>query len=210
IAGVGGGFDYGSAGPTHHGIEDVGVLRLQTGLTILAPADPAQARTILLDTWDRPGPIYYRLGKDDRTFVSGLDGRFQMGRSEVLRRGEDLLLLVSGSLTLEALAACDELRAAGIHATLALVSTLSPVPAADLRERLEGFAKVVTIEAHHAAGGLGTIVAEVIAENGLACRLIRLGVREGADGRSGSLRYLLDRHGLSKEAIVAAARNAVG
>jgi transketolase len=210
IAGVGGGFDYGSAGPTHHGIEDVGVLRLQTGLTILAPADPAQARTILLDTWDRPGPIYYRLGKDDRTFVSGLDGRFQMGRSEVLRRGEDLLLLVSGSLTLEALAACDELRAAGIHATLALVSTLSPVPAADLRERLEGFAKVVTIEAHHAAGGLGTIVAEVIAENGLACRLIRLGVREGADGTSGSLRYLLDRHGLSKEAIVAAARNAVG
>jgi transketolase C-terminal domain/subunit len=53
-------------------------------------------------------------------------------------------------------------------------------------------------------------VAEVIAENGLACRLIRLGVREGADGTSGSLRYLLDRHGLSKEAIVAAARNAVG
>ncbi|MGH9319958.1 MAG: transketolase family protein [Vicinamibacteria bacterium] len=210
IVGVGGGFDYGSAGPTHHALEDVGALRLQPGLTVLAPADPEQTRTMLRDTWDRPGPFYYRLGKDDRALVPDLGGRFELGRAEVLRRGKDLLLLVTGSLTGETLAASDALRDSGIAATLAVVSTLNPAPVEDLLRHLEGFPAAVTIEGHYAAGGLGSIVAEVIAEGGLPCRLIRLGVREGPDGMSGSLPYLLQRHGLSRDAIVAAARKAVG
>jgi transketolase len=209
VVGVGGGFDYGSAGPTHHGLEDVGVLRLQPGLTIVAPADSEQTRSILRDTWDRPGPIYYRLSKDDRLSVPDLGGRFSLGRAEVLRRGPDVLLLVAGSLASEALSACDGLSGAGIHATLAVVSTLSPAPVDDLRGRLEGFDGVVTIEDHYAAGGLGTLVAEIIAESGLPCRLTRLGVKERPDGLSGSPLYLRNRHGLSREAIVAAARRAV-
>jgi len=86
---------------------------------------------------------------------------------------------------------------------------LSPAPVDDLRGRLEGFADVLTIEDHYAAGGLGTIVAEIVAESGARCRLVRLGVKEGPDGISGSLPYLLRRHGLSRESIVAAAKAAV-
>jgi transketolase len=209
IVGVGGGFDYGSAGPTHHGLEDVGVLRLQPGLTVVAPADSEQTRSILRDTWDRPGPFYYRLSKDDRLSLPELRGRFSLGRAEVLRRGPDILLLVAGSLASEALAASDALKRVGIDATLAVVSTLNPAPVDDLRGRLEGFDDVVTIEDHYAAGGLGSIVAEVIAESGARCRLLRLGVKEGPDGLSGSLPYLLKRHGLSRESIVAAAEAAV-
>jgi len=209
IVGVGGGFDYGSAGPTHHGLEDVGVLRLQPGLTVVAPADCEQTRSILRDTWDRPGPFYYRLSKDDRLSVPELEGRFSLGRAEVLRRGPDILLLVAGSLATEALAASDTLNDMGIDATLAVVSTLNPAPVDDLRGRLEGFDDVLTIEDHYAAGGLGTIVAEIVAESGARCRLKRLGVKEGPDGLSGSLPYLLKRHGLSKDAIVAAAKAAV-
>jgi transketolase len=210
IVGVGGGFDYGSAGLSHHGLEDVGVLRLQPGLTVLAPADSEQTRSILRDTYDRPGPVYYRLSKEDRLSVKELEGRFALGRSEVLRRGSDVLLLVAGRLASEALAATDALSEAGIEATLAVVSTLNPVPFEDLRGRLESFTHAVTIEDHYAAGGLGSIVAEILAESGIPCRLTRLGVKDGPDGRSGSHAYLLERHGLSREAIVAAATAAVG
>jgi transketolase len=209
IVGVGGGFDYGSAGPTHHGLEDVGVLRLQPGLTILAPADCPQTRTILQDTWDLPGPIYYRLSKDDSLVTPGLEGRFSLGRAEVLRKGPDILLLVAGSLATEAVAAADALAKSGIEPTLAVVSTLSPAPADDLRGRIESFEDVVTVEDHYAAGGLGTIVAEIIAGFGASCRLVRLGAKEGTDGVSGSLPYLRRRHGLTRDGIVAAAKAAV-
>jgi transketolase len=209
IVGVGGGFDYGPAGFTHHGLEDVGVLRLQPGLTVMAPADSEQTRSILRDTYDRPGPFYYRLSKDDRLSVKDLGGRFALGRSEVLRRGPDVLLLVAGSLASETLAATETLGKAGIEATLAVVSTLSPVPGDDLRGRLESFENVVTVEDHYAAGGLGSIVAEILAESGIRCRLTRLGVRDGRGGRSGSHAYLLRRHGLSRDSIVAAVREAV-
>src|SRR3989304_1271973 len=67
IAGVGGGYEYGPAGATHPALEDVGVMRLQPGLTLIAPADHEQARAALLATWEQPGPTSYRLGKDDPT-----------------------------------------------------------------------------------------------------------------------------------------------
>src|SRR4029077_9179911 len=73
IVGVGGGFEYGPAGPTHHSIEDVALMRTQPNLTVIAPADHLQTRTAILATWDLPGPVYYRLGKDDRAVVPGLD-----------------------------------------------------------------------------------------------------------------------------------------
>lgn len=204
IVGMGGGFEYGAAGISHHSLEDVGLMRLQPGLTVLAPCDPEQTRSILRETWDRPGPIYYRLGKDDRARVEGLEGRFRAGRSEIVLEGKDVLVLASGALTVEALSACRELGQTGIHATLAVVSTLNPAPVADLRDHLARFPLAVTVEAHYLTGGLGSIVAEVIAEGALPCRLLRLGVAQAPDGVSGSLSFLLRRHGLSKESIAEA------
>jgi len=208
IIGVGGGFEYGSAGPTHHGLEDVGVMRLQPGLSVVAPADHRQARNALLATWDCDGPIYYRIGKDDRTEVPGLEGRFELGRNELVREGAKLipkskpkLILVSmGSMVANAVDAAEELDAAAL-----VVSTLNPAPAEALASTLSSFDRVLTVEAHYVAGGLGSLVAEVIAERGLSCTLARCGVRDGGDGRSGSRDYYLARHDLSKEAIVARA-----
>ena len=201
IVGVGGGFEYGSAGPTHHGLEDVGVMRLQPGLTVIAPADHRQARAAFLATWDHDGPIYYRIGKDDRTEVPGLDGEFALGRAELVRDGRTLLLVTMGSLASAAVAAAEELDAAAL-----VVSTLNPPHAKELASRLSSFERIVTVEAHYLSGGLGSLVAEVIAEYRLPCRLVRCGVDEPSDGRSGSPDYYLARHGLSKEAIVQKAR----
>ncbi len=209
IIGVGGGFEYGSAGHTHHGLEDIGVMRLQPGLTVLAPADHEQARAALLATWDLRGPVYYRIGKDDRNTVPGLGGRFELGRIQPIRESGELLFLVMGNMAAEAVAAAEELEASGVSCALAVVSTLSPAPVEALTETLGRHSLVLSIESHYLNGGLGSIVSEVIAERGLACRLVRCGVRLATDGRSGSQRFFRERHGLSKESIVRTASQAL-
>src|SRR5439155_27168271 len=90
VLGIGGGFEYGHAGMSHHALEDLGILRLQPGLMVFAPADYRQAESALLATWDLPGPAYYRVGKHESREVPGLDGRFCLGRIERLGSGRDV------------------------------------------------------------------------------------------------------------------------
>jgi len=205
IAAIGGGFEYGTAGQTHHGLEDVGVMRLQPGLTVIAPADHQQAYAAIHQTWDLPGPIYYRLGKDDKTLVPGLDGRFEAGRVELIQDGTDLLLLAMGPIATEAAASAAQLAEAGVSSAVAVVSTLNPPPEEALAGLLSRFPLAVTVEAHYVTGGLGSLAAEVVAERGIACRVIRCGVRKPADGISGSESYLRWAYGLSVEQIAASA-----
>ena len=210
IVGIGGGFEYGTQGLSHHAIEDLGVLRVQPGITVVAPADHAQTVSALRRTWETPGPVYYRLGKDDRTLVPGLDGRYTPGDAEVLRRGRDVTLLACGSIAVEVVAAAELLAARGISATVAVVASVAPAPVARLAELCAATPLAVTAEAHYATGGLGSLAAEVIAEHGLPCRLVRCGVRGLADGRSGSQAYMYARHGLSRDALAATVAAALG
>ena len=202
LVGVGGGFEYGDAGPTHHGVEDVAVMRAQPGMTVIAPADYRQAESALRATWDLPGPVYYRLGKDDRYEVIGLNGRFELGRIQRVRDGSGLLLVAMGSVTREVMAGAEVLATRGVDPSVLVVASVNPPPVETLAEVLEAHGLVVTVEAHSVVGGVGSLVAEVVAERGIGCRLIRCGVRRPLDGVGGSERYLLDQHGLTGEALV--------
>jgi transketolase len=209
MVGIGGGFDYGPQGATHHGLEDLCVTRVQPGLNVIAPADHEQTASALRATWNLPGPVYYRLGKDDRTTVPGLDGRFTLGRMERVRHGADVAIVASGAVATEAVAAADALASRGIAAGVLVAASLAPAPVADLIAALSVVPLALTVEAHYVAGGLGSLVAEVIAEEGLRCRLVRCGVRAEPDGVCGSQRFLQHRHGISAEALVETAANAV-
>jgi transketolase len=209
IAGVGGGFEYGHAGATHYGLEDVGVMRIQPGLTVIAPADHEQAAAALSATWDLPGPVYYRLGKDDKTVVPGLGGRFELGRAQVIREGGDLLIISMGSITSEAVAAAEALASQGINCTVMLIASLNPAPLDDLLEALARFGVAMTVEAHYVTGGIGSLVCETVAEHGLDCRVLRCGVRTNPDGVVGSQQFLHRVHGLSSEALVESALQAL-
>jgi transketolase len=204
VVGVGGGFDYGTNGPSHHALEDLAVMRAQPGMTVVAPADFEQARAALRATHALPGPVYLRLGKDDSSRVTGLDGRFRLGRVESIGSGGDLVLVTTGSIARNAFAAAEALATRGVDATVIVVASLAPPPADDLAEALERFDAAVTVEAHYVNGGLGSLVCEVVAEHGLACRVVRCGVRELEPGRSGSEAYLNETHGLSVDKLVAA------
>lgn len=203
IVGVGAGFEYGTAGPSHHGIDDAAALRPHPGLTIVTPAEPAQLRAALRETWEREGPVYYRIGKDDAVRVPGLGGRFRTGRAEIVREGRDLAFVAMGSVAVEACAAAEFLAERGVSASVAIVSTFNPSPVGDLLELARGHSLLVSVEAQYADGGLGSLVAETIAEDGAATRLVRIGVRRPPQGRSGSQRWYHALHGLDRDAIAA-------
>lgn len=209
IVGVGGGFEYGTAGPTHHALEDVGILRVQPGLGIIAPADYLQTSTALRRTWDLPGPVYYRLGKDEKTVVPGLDGAFMLERAQTIREGDEVRVIAMGSVAAEAAAAAELLAAEGVSIGFTVVASVAPAPADDLAEMLARAPVAVTVEAHYAVGGLGSLISEIVAERGLGTRVVRCAVRTGAVARSGSEGYLLRQHGLDRAAIVSAALDAV-
>jgi transketolase len=196
IVGVGGGFDYGHNGVTHFALEDYAVMRTQPRVTTVAPADAPQARAALHATAELPGPVYYRVSKRGDE-IPGLDGHFELGRLSVVRDGGDVAIFAIGSIAHEATAAADLLAERGIEATVALVPSFNPSPIDEIAALLEEMPAALTVEAAYRDGGLGSLVAETIAERGLACRLLRAGVTRMPGGETGSQGFLEDRHGLT-------------
>jgi transketolase len=210
IVGIGCGFDYGLNGASHYALEDIAVLRCQPGLTIVAPADNDQTHAAVLSTWNLPGPIYYRLGKDDQPPVPGLQGEFALGRAQVVRRGRDVLMIALGNAAALTSAAAARLAADGVSATVAVVASVAPPPAHDLVQLLRTHPVAFTIETHSATGGLGTLAAELIADGGIACPLVRCGITPRLDGITGSTRFMMEREGLSAAGIAARVLDVLG
>ena len=209
IIGIGGGFEYGHAGVTHFGIDDIGVMRLQPALRVIAPADHEQAASALRATWQLDGPIYYRLGKDDQNTVSGLNGRFDVARAQRLKEGRQLLVLATGAIARQADEAVRMLERRGIAAGFIIVDTVNPPPVEQLRQALADVPIAMTVEAHYLVGGLGSLVSEIVAEHGLACRVVRCGVNEMPVGPVGSEAFMADRYGLSPSGLVESALGAL-
>ena len=208
IVGMGGGLEYPTNGATHYGLEDVGVLRVQPDLAIYAPADSAQTRQIIAATADTLGPVYYRLGKTDHT-VSGLDGRFTPGCPEHLVHGRDVLLLALGGMAITAVEVARTLAAEGIMAGVGVVSSVQPVDVNRYAALLGAYPVVVTLEAHYRVGALGSLTAEILAEQGVPTRLVRCGVASSPDGITGDQAFMYARHGIGPSQVADAARAAV-
>jgi transketolase len=209
IVGMGEGLEYSTNGASHYGLEDVGVLRIQPGITVIAPADHEQTSTALLATWNLSGPVYYRLGKDDRTVIPGLRGQFKLGHVQSIRQGTDIVMITMGSIANEAVKAAESLATQGVSCALLVVASLNPAPSADLVEALSPFRIALTVECHYISGGLGSLVSEVIAEGGLSCRLIRCGIRTVPTGITGGREFVLRLHGLTGEQLAATALEAL-
>jgi transketolase len=200
IVGVGAGLDYGHNGITHYELEDVAIMRAQPDMTIIAPADPAQAVTAVRCSVDIAGPIYFRIGKASAE-VPNLGGRFALGRLERVSEGDDVAVIALGSIAGEAVEAADMLAARDVSVAVAVVASVQPAPLEDLLELLAEVPDVVTVEAHDRTGGLGSLVAEVIAEHGLRCRLTRHAVEVMPRGVTGTLPFLNDVHRLSARSL---------
>jgi transketolase len=204
VVGVGGGMDYGHNGVTHYALEDAGIMRVQPGIAVVAPADPQQTSAALPAIQALAGPVYLRLGKESQP-VPGLGGRFALGRAERIGEGRDVALVALGGMAATAVEAAERLADAGVDASVVVVSSLSPAPTEDLVEALADVPLALSVEAHYVNGALGSLVAEAIAEHGLATRLVRAGLRAMPIGATGSRPHLYDRHGLAPAQLAASA-----
>lgn len=209
IVGIGGGYAYGHAGPTHHALEDLAIYRCQPGMTVLAPADPRQLRSVLEALKDLPGPAYLRVGKGGNAEVPGLEGRFGWGRPETIREGSDVVLIACGGAAHEALEAAARLEREGISAAVAVLAHLGFGPDQPLVDLLGRFPAAVGVEEGFRAGGLSSLLAEAIATSGLAVRMKAVGVDTFGAG-AGSPAFLRARAGMDPLGIARAAREALG
>lgn len=204
IVGIGGGFAYGSAGFTHHALEDIALMRVQPGVGIVAPADDAQVDRALRDHYARSEPMYLRLAKETESHPE-LEGRFRWGHLETIGDG-DIAIVALGSMAGVALEARRRLLAEGVRTVVAVAASIAPAPSEDLAALLATKRACITIEDHRPIGGLGSLVAEAIADHGLGVRLVRRGVIDRIGETSGSEAFLRRRNGLDVEGLIAAVR----
>jgi transketolase len=197
----GGGVVYAPLGPTHLAIDDIAILRAVPNMTILAPSDADEMRRLMLQTLEVDGPIYIRLGKGGDPIVSRDDLPCEIGKAILMREGKDALIVCTGICLQVALAAADELEKQDIFASVLHVHTLKPLDARAIYENAERVPIVVTIEEHTIMGGLGSAVAEIIAEAGFnpAKRFRRLGIPDVFPDQYGSQASLMARYNITAE-----------
>jgi transketolase len=212
LIGSGGGVVYAPLGPTHEAIEDIGILRTIPGMTVLAPADATEMKRLMPVTLEHPGPIYIRLGKGGDPIITDPAAPFQIGRIYPLKAGTDVLFITTGTTGSMALEASDLLAGQGVAAGVVHVPTLKPLDVEGLRAWMEPCPVVVTLEEHVRTGGLGSAVAEVLAESRFRTpkRFERMGLPDAFCEHYGSQASLMAQCGLSAEQAVRTAQRLAG
>jgi transketolase len=177
------------------------------GMTIVDPGDATEIRSVLDAIHDVEGPVFCRMVRGDVPVL--FDTPMVLGKVRVLSKGQDVVVISSSVGTWEALAACETLRASGVSVAHLHCSTLRPFNDPVILDAIASAKTVVTVENHLIDGGLGSRVAELIAEHGLARRLRRLGLVNRYGG-AGSQSYLIEQCGFSASHIVSAVESLVG
>jgi transketolase len=202
----GGGFVYAPLGPTHLATDDIAILRTIPNMTILAPADADEMRRLMLQTPEIPGPVYIRVAKGGDPVVSEERLGCQIGKAILLRDGRDALLVTTGVGLQVCLEAAALLASKGCSAAVLHMHTIKPLDESALREQLSCVPVVVSVEEHSIVGGLGSAVAECLAESCFEApkRFRRLGLPDVFPDQYGSQATLMKRYGISPEAVAEA------
>ncbi|MBK1701142.1 transketolase family protein [Thiococcus pfennigii] len=197
-------------GVTHQAIDDIGLMRLLPNMTVLECGDATDVESVLDVAQAVPGPVYVRMLRGEVPRLFDAAEPLVLGRSRALSAGSDLLVLSCGICTEEALRATRALRERGLSIAHRHVSTLKPFTDPELLQAIaDARHGVIAMENHSTIGGLGSAVAELIAEHGLARRLIRIGLRD-TYAHGASRGYLMREYGLDAPALVRAAEDLTG
>lgn len=197
------GLTVGADGGSHQAIEDISLMRTLPNMTVINPADAKEAEAAVLAAIDYQGPVYIRLGRAETKDIHDDSYHFEWGKAEVLRQGSDVSIFATGIMTAKALDAAETLAKQGVQAEVINVHTIKPLDEETVIASAKKTGKVVTAEEHSIIGGLGSAVAEVLARQ-CPTKQAFVGVQDSF-GESGSPNDLLEKYGLTTEAIVKAA-----
>lgn len=201
------GITVGEDGASHQALEDIAIMRAIPNMTVLCPADAYEAYAATKALAATPGPAYMRMGRSDFPVVTEEGDPFEIGRARVLREGSDVTLVGCGQMTAMCLEAAEALEAEGVSAEVLNMSTIKPFDSGALEASVSKTGCCVSAEEHSVIGGLGSAVAEALAESRPA-PLERVGTRD-VFGESGKPDDLLAKYGLTPACIADAARRAI-
>lgn len=202
------GIGIGEDGATQMAMEDIAAMRALPNMAIVQPCDEVETHRAVEYLLDHQGPAFLRLTRQGVAAVHDDDYRFEFGAADVLRDGNDVALVATGALVEQALGAADELAAAGVSARVINVHTIQPLDAEAIAGAARDCGAVVSCEDHNVNGGLGSAVAEAIAEAGVGARLARVGLRWY--GESGTTAELYQKVGFDPAGIARTARDLLG
>jgi len=204
VVGVGAGYDYSTLGPTHHGTEDIALMRSLPGMTIFSPSDSVMVEAVAKFSYKLPGPKYIRL---DRTGIPLIyDGRkedFTKGVA-VLAAGKDVCIIATGRMVCNALSVADKLARHGIEATVIDLYRIKPLAEDFILDQVDKFNFIVTMEEHFLTGGIGTLINEILIKKGKRCVVKNFGIPDRFCRQyDGKREYLQRLMGLDVDSISA-------
>lgn len=206
IVSVGAGLAYGALGASHHATEDIAMMRALPNMTVLSPADDIEATLATRAAIIRSGPVYLRLGRSKESSVHSEKITFEIGRAIPIVGGGDIALIATGSMVRACVQAARILASNGIHSRVLSMHTIKPLDENAILSAASETAAIITVEEHSRIGGLGSAVADVLAERAahpIAFRGIAL--PSAFVSLVGSQEYLRAAYSLSAGAIAGAA-----
>ena len=197
------GLTLGEDGATHQILEDLGLMKMLPGMTVINPADYAQTRAAAAAIAEYDGPVYLRFGRPDwPVFLQ--DQKFEIGKAITLKEGKDVSIFATGHLVWNALEAVRELEKEGIDCELINIHTIKPLDEKAILQSVRKTGKVVSAEEHQRNGGLGDSIAQLLIQHH-PCRQEYVAVNDSF-GESGTPLQLMEKYGLGVKDVVAAVK----
>jgi len=207
IVGTHGGISVGPDGATHQALEEISLMRILPNMTIVVPCDALEAERATVEAASVKGPVYLRFGRASVPVITKESEFFKIGKANTIRDGNDLTICACGQMVYESIIACDMLEKEGIHARLVNIHTPKPLDRDAIIKAAYETGAIVTAEEHTVAGGLGSAIAEVVAQtNPVPVKMIGI---QNKFGQSGEPEELFEYFGLTPKHIVAAAKAAL-
>jgi transketolase len=203
IVAIGGGFAYGAMSITHHAVEDLGVMRMLPNMVIVAPGDPMETQKATRAVYEHDGPCYLRLGKAGEPAVHKTDIEFRLGKAIKVREGNDITVISTGAMLQTAIQVSEKMETMGLSMRVLSMHTLKPLDEQAVIDAACETHAIATLEEHSIIGGLGSAVAEVLAEReDIKVPFKRIGLPSSFSTHVGSQEYLRLQHGLTDESII--------
>ncbi|KAB2953602.1 transketolase family protein [Heliorestis acidaminivorans] len=207
VAATHAGISVGEDGASHQTVEDISLMRSIPNMTVIVPADAVETAAAVRWSASYNGPVYLRLGRLAVPVLNNEDYEFSFGKAVTCREGSDVTIIATGLMVAVALEAAELLQAEGISAEVLNIHTIKPIDQTGISTSVGKTGCAVTAEEHSIIGGLGSAVAEVLAETNPA-PLERVGIQDSF-GESGKPDALLEKYGLTAQNIVASAKKAM-
>lgn len=201
------GVSLGEDGATHQILEDLGLMKMLPGMTVINTCDYNQTKAATLAIADYDGPVYLRFGRPKVANFTPEDQKFEIGKAVQLTEGTDVTIVATGHLVWEALQAAEQLEEAGISAEVINIHTIKPLDDEAILKSVKKTGCVVTAEEHNYLGGLGESVARVLAENHPTPQ--EFVATQDTFGESGTPAQLMEKYGLNADAIIKATKKVV-